>query len=156
MKKIFFALLTIALIGCEQKDTTPWVDLFNGENFDGWNIKGGEAKYTVRDNAIVGSTVHNTPNTFLTTDKMYGDFILEVDFKVDTTMNSGIQIRSNSYPNYYNGAVHGYQVEIDPSKRAWSAGIYDESRRGWLNPLKDNPEAQKAFKHEAILLAESL
>jgi len=42
--------------------------------------------------------------------------------------------------------VHGYQVEIDPSKRAWSAGIYDESRRGWLNTLEDNPKAQKAFK----------
>lgn len=61
-------------------------------------------------------------------------------------MNSGIQIRSNSYPYYMNGRVHGYQIEIDPSERAWSAGIYDEARRGWLNPLVDNPEAQKAFK----------
>lgn len=146
MRKLFFTLIVIVFIGCEQKDPTPWIPLFNGENLDGWNIKGGKAKYTIRDNAIVGSTVHNTPNTFLTTDKMYGDFILELDFKVDTTMNSGIQIRSNSYPNYHNGRVHGYQVEIDPSERAWSAGIYDEGRRGWLNPLKDNPAAQKAFK----------
>jgi len=61
-------------------------------------------------------------------------------------MNSGIQIRSNSFPHYRNGRVHGYQVEIDPSDRAWSAGIYDEARRGWLNPLDGNSEAQKAFK----------
>lgn len=147
-RKWLLLYLPLLLIGCAEtnKDNTPWVDLFNGENFDGWTIKGGKANYTVRNNAIVGSTVHNTPNTFLTTDKMYGDFILELDFLVDSTMNSGIQIRSNSYPHYYNGAVHGYQVEIDPSKRAWSAGIYDESRRGWLNPLKDNEAAQKAFK----------
>ena len=42
--------------------------------------------------------------------------------------------------------VHGYQVEIDPSKRAWSGGIYDEKRRKWLHTLENNPEAQKAFK----------
>ncbi|MCD6543610.1 MAG: DUF1080 domain-containing protein, partial [Flavobacteriaceae bacterium] len=78
--------------------------------------------------------------------KIYGDFILELDYKVDPSMNSGIQIRSNSFPYYNKGRVHGYQVEIDPSKRAWSAGIYDEARRGWLNTLEDNKDAQKAFK----------
>jgi len=41
--------------------------------------------------------------------------------------------------------VHGYQVEIDPSERAYSGGIYDEARRGWLNDLKDNEAARKAF-----------
>ena len=76
---------------------------------------------------------------------MYGDFILELDFKVDSSMNSGIQIRSNSVPNYRDGVVHGYQIEIDPSERAWSAGIYDEQRRGWLYPLTDNKKAQEAF-----------
>ncbi|QXP53860.1 DUF1080 domain-containing protein [Cellulophaga sp. HaHa_2_1] len=130
----------------EPKDDTPWISLFDGETLNGWNQKGGIAKYTVRDGAIVGSTVHDTPNTFLTSDKMYGDFILELDYKVDSSMNSGIQIRSNSFPNYRDGRVHGYQVEIDPSDRAWSGGIYDESRRGWLNPLDGNPAAQKAFK----------
>jgi hypothetical protein len=42
--------------------------------------------------------------------------------------------------------VHGYQVEIDPSKRGWTGGIYDESRRGWLYDLKKNEPARKAFK----------
>ena len=44
------------------------------------------------------------------------------------------------------GCVFGYQCEIDPSERAWSGGIYDESRRGWLNDLKDNEAGRKAFK----------
>ncbi len=61
-------------------------------------------------------------------------------------MNSGIQIRSESYPDYQNGRVHGYQVEIDPEPRAWSGGIYDEGRRGWLCDLKNNEPARKAFK----------
>ncbi|MHC4502438.1 MAG: 3-keto-disaccharide hydrolase [Planctomycetota bacterium] len=95
---------------------------------------------------VVGTTVKRTPNSFLCTKKHYSDFILELEFKVDPKLNSGVQIRSNSMQSYKNGRVHGYQVEIDPSKRAWSAGIYDEGRRGWLNNLKENEPARKAFK----------
>ncbi|MCM4156916.1 DUF1080 domain-containing protein [Gramella sp. AN32] len=154
MKNPFFynKILLIALVAlfvkCKEapQDDTPWINLFDGTSLNGWHQKGGDAEYTVREGTIVGSTVHDTPNSFLTTDKTYGDFILELDYKVDSTMNSGIQIRSNSYPYYKDGRVHGYQVEIDPSKRSWSGGIYDESRRGWLNTLENNPEAQKAFK----------
>ncbi len=90
----------------------------------------GNATYEVEDGIITGTTVADTPNTFLTTNEMYGDFIFEIEVKVDPVVNSGIQIRSNSFPYYRNGRVHGYQVEIDPSDRAWSGGIYDEARRG--------------------------
>lgn len=144
-------LLSLGLLlclGCRQepKEDAPWQDLFNGTDLSGFTQKGGQADYTVRDGAIVGSTVRDTPNSFLTTDRTYGDFILELDYLVDSTMNSGIQIRSHSYPWYMEGRVHGYQIEIDPSERAWSAGIYDEAARGWLVPLTDNPQAQQAFK----------
>ncbi|WP_158847965.1 DUF1080 domain-containing protein [Algibacter sp. L1A34] len=146
--KVLFIVLATVFLNCKEtpKDNTPWQALFDGETLNGWHQLGGKATYAVRDQSIIGTTVHNTPNSFLTSDKMYGDFILELDYKVDSTMNSGIQIRSNSFPDYRDGRVHGYQVEIDPSKRAWSAGIYDESRRGWLNTMENNPEAQKAFK----------
>ncbi|WP_431126492.1 3-keto-disaccharide hydrolase [Flagellimonas flava] len=143
-----FVLLGLCFTGCtdKDKDDTPWTYLFDGETLTGWNQKGGVATYEVRDGSIVGITKHDTPNSFMTTDKLYGDFILELEYLVDSTMNSGIQIRSNSFPYYLDGRVHGYQIEIDPSDRAWSAGIYDEGRRGWLNPLENNPEAQAAFK----------
>ncbi|OWW23640.1 hypothetical protein B4Q04_19310 [Zobellia sp. OII3] len=145
---VFLFMASGLLLSCEpEKEAIPYIDLFDGETLTGWTQKGGEAIYGVRDNAIVGTTVKNTPNSFMTTDKMYDDFILELDFKVDPSMNSGIQIRSNSFPYYMNGRIHGYQVEIDPSDRAWSAGIYDEARRGWLHPLADdNVKAKQAFK----------
>ncbi|MAJ38284.1 MAG: hypothetical protein CMC19_10340 [Flavobacteriaceae bacterium] len=141
-------LYGVLLVGCDLiTDQTPWITLFDGNSLEGWSQKGGEAKYTISDGEIVGTTVHNTPNSFLVTDSIYGDFILELEFLVDPSMNSGIQIRSESLPHYQNGRVHGYQVEIDPSERAWSAGIYDESRRGWLHPLDDqNTSAKSAFK----------
>lgn len=142
------SLLLAMVMGCNQKpnDQVPWSLLFDGETLKGWAQKGGNAQYGVRDGSIVGTTVYNTPNSFLTSEKMYDDFILELEYKVNPTMNSGIQIRSNSFPHYREGRVHGYQVEIDPSERAWSGGIYDEARRGWLFPLEEHPEARKAFK----------
>lgn len=145
-KSLFLLISAVILVNCTQKKESPWKNLIINNSLEGWSTKGGNATYKVIEGAIVGTTVPNTPNTFLTTNKMYGDFILEIDFKVNSHMNSGIQIRSNSLPEYKNGRVHGYQVEIDPSERAWSGGIFDESRRGWLADLEDNIPAKKAFK----------
>ncbi len=134
-----FNLVTIAQDG--------WTNLFNGKDLSGWEQLNGEAKYEVVDGMIVGSTVLNTPNSFLRTENIYSDFIFEVELLVAENMNSGIQFRSESKADYSNYRVHGYQCEVDPSERAWSAGVYDESRRGWLYPLGLNPEARNALKH---------
>ncbi|MEX2404667.1 MAG: DUF1080 domain-containing protein [Balneolales bacterium] len=123
-----------------------WQKLFNGQNLDGWEVLGGEAEYFIEDGAIVGEAVPNTPNSFLTTTEDYSDFILEYEVYLDNGLNSGVQIRSNSNPDYRDGRVHGYQVEIDPSDRAWTGGIYDEGRRGWLYPLSLNKQAGSAFR----------
>jgi type 1 glutamine amidotransferase len=143
-----FAVLLAALVcaGAASAARGDWQSLFDGKTLHGWVQRNGQAQYAVEDGAIVGTTVLNTPNSFLCTEKMYTDFILEVEFLVEAGMNSGIQIRSHSYKNYNNYRVHGYQVEIDTSTRAWSGGIYDEARRGWLFDLKDKPQAQAAFK----------
>ena len=147
MNLVGFVLIFI-LISCSRtnKDKRPWQYLFDGESLNTWSVVGGDATYTIVDGCIVGTSKLHTANTFLRSDKDYKDFILELDYKVDPKLNSGIQIRSNSIASYKNGRVHGYQIEIDPSKRAWSAGIYDEARRGWLYDLTDNMQAQKAFK----------
>lgn len=152
MKKINFRVISLAMLAAAclfqacNSQSGPGQNLFNGKNLDGWHQLNGHAKYTVEDGVIVGTTVFNTPNSFLCTDSTYGDFILDLDVKVDSTMNSGIQIRSESSADYNNYRVHGYQIEIDPSSRAWSGGVYDEARRGWLYPLTLNPGGQKAFK----------
>jgi len=123
-----------------------WTALFDGRSTAGWVQRGGKAVYTVEDGALVGRTVLDTPNSFLCPPTEHADFVLEFEVWVDPRLNSGVQIRSESRPDYRNGVVHGYQVEIDPSERAWSGGIYDEQRRGWLSSPKDDPAARKAFK----------
>ncbi|MFC6997009.1 3-keto-disaccharide hydrolase [Rufibacter roseus] len=123
-----------------------WTMLFNGKDLTGWKQVNGNATYRVEDGAIVGTTVMNSPNSFLAADKIYGDFILEFEVLLNNDLNSGVQFRSISDPAIMNGRVHGYQFELDPSDRKWTGGIYDEARRDWLYPLSLNPNAQSAFR----------
>jgi hypothetical protein len=136
------------IIGCSGgAPRDGWTYLFNGKDLTGWVQRNGQAEYKVENKGIVGVSKADTPNSFLCTEKDYGDFILEYEAKVDTALNSGVQIRSHSIPEYQNGRVHGYQVEIDATKRGWSGGIYDEARTGWLYPITPyNPAARTALK----------
>jgi len=145
-------ILIILLASCLASVTVAkpaWRTLFNGSDLTGWEQRGGDARYTVEGDTIVGTSVLNTPNSFLCTGQTYSDYILEYEFKVDPRLNSGVQIRSQCFDHptqvEWKGKqfkipanrVHGYQVEIDPDAnraRWWTAGIYDEARRGWLYP----------------------
>ena len=147
MKKFLsFIVLFVFIMSGIAVAQDGWTNLFNGKDLTGWEQLNGEAKYDVVDGMIVGTTVMNTPNSFIRTEKVYSDFVFEVELLVEENMNSGIQFRSESKADYNNYRVHGYQCEVDPSDRAWSAGIYDEARRGWLYPLTLNPDAQSALK----------
>lgn len=117
--------------------------LWDGTDLSGWVKTGGGATYRVEGDCIVGEAGPG-PNTFLRTGKSYGDFLLKLEARLDVPGNSGIQFRSHQREG--NGRVFGYQCEIDPSARAWTGGIYDEARRGWLFPLTDDPRARAAFR----------
>jgi hypothetical protein len=125
----------------------PWQNLFDGKTLSDWQQIGGTAEFVVDNGEIVGTSKADTPNSFLTTKRPYSDFILEFDVKVDEGLNSGVQFRSNSRKDYMDGRVHGYQVEIDTSARAYSGGIYDEARRAWMYPLSRNEAGRKAFRN---------
>ena len=146
---IVVGLLFLSVISCNTVDKQKndgWEKLFNGENLNGWKQLNGTAEYVVEDGAIVGITKSKSPNSFLCTEKMYGDFILEFEVLADTAVNSGVQFRSNSFKDHNNGRVHGYQFEIESTHRAFSGGIYDEAREGWLYPLSLNEKGRKAFQ----------
>lgn len=156
---VLIALFASSLCVVHAADPAP-VALFNGKDLTGWVQKGGKAKFEVQDGQIVGTTVPKTGNSFLCTEKAYANFILELEFKVDDGLNSGVQIRSHAGEEgstiNWNGkpltfplaTVHGLQVEIDPSERAWTAGVQYEGGgdKRWLNDLTNNEPARKAFK----------
>jgi hypothetical protein len=143
-------LAAVALVGLSALGVAAvaaddgWVSLFDGKTLKGWHQINGLAKYEAKDGTIVGSSVPNSPNSFLCTKKLYGDFELEFDVRCDAQLNSGCQIRSESRKDRDNGRVHGYQVEI--AVGGYSGAIYDEARRGiFLNDRKEPTPEQKAL-----------
>ena len=162
MPRITLLAATVVVVGAVSP-CLSFQPLFDGRTLNDFTQRGGTAKYEVVGGVIVGTSVPNTPNSFLCTKKHFSDFVLEYEFKVDPKLNSGVQVRSNAYDSETTvitstpsgekktikiapKRVHGYQIEIDPSDRAWTAGIYDEGRRGWLDDLGDNEPGRKAFR----------
>jgi hypothetical protein len=123
-----------------------WLELFDGKSLAGWKQLNGTASYAVEDGAIVGTTAKGSPNSFLCTERFFGDFELEFEVKLfDDELNSGVQIRSWSWPEHDKARVHGYQVEVSTNGEA--GFVYDEARRGWLTTDRDDPRARAAFVH---------
>ena len=151
LRLAYLSVLALMLTGCaaaSRAEGDGWIMLFSGKDLAGWEQLNGTAKYEAKDAMIVGTSVPKSPNSFLCTKQKYGDFQLEFEVKVDKALNSGVQIRSESKPDYQNGRVHGYQVEI--AVGGFSGGIYDESRRNkFLNAEKPTDEIRALLKENA-------
>ena len=136
-------MFAFALTGFAKDKYRP---IFDGKTLKGWTQRNGTATYRVEDNAIVGKTKEGSPNSFLCTDKLYGDFDLKFEVKVDNGLNSGVQIRSQTKDSP-KGRVNGPQVEIEMSGEngAESGYIYGEAAGGWMTPA-DKRKPHKHFK----------
>ncbi|MGJ8695853.1 MAG: 3-keto-disaccharide hydrolase [Verrucomicrobiaceae bacterium] len=122
--------------------------LIKGNTLDGWSIKGSKANFTVEKGEVIGSATNLKGNSFLCTEKTYGDFIYTFQFKFDNLKgNSGCMFRGLVNEK---GRVNGYQCEGDNTPRAWTAGLYDEARRGWLFPKKSNEEHMAQFTKQGL------
>lgn len=142
MQRIALAsvLLAVAVTTVVRADDPGFVDLFNGKNLDGWSQRNGTATYRVEDNTIVGKTSEGSPNSFLCSNKLYGDFELTFEVKVDPRLNSGVQIRSQSIGDKPEGRVNGPQVEI--SLDGMAGYVYGEAAGGWMTPDADRKPHQ--------------
>lgn len=139
-------MITAGWLASSANAQEGWTNMFDGKSTRGWKKLNGTAAFVVENDCITGISTPGTPNTFLTTGMEYTNFILEFEMKLDSGLNTGVQIRSHSVDTYENGRVHGLQVEGDDSRRAWSGGIYDEARKGWRYPLEYNPAAKSAYR----------
>ncbi len=126
-----------------------WTNLI-GDDLSNWEIKQGSAEFEINNGVITGTSLLNSPSTYLGTKEFYSDFILEFEVFVEAGLNSGVQFRSLNYPDQKK-FVYGYQIELEANNpernRMWTGGIYDQSRRSiFLYPLSVNPIARSAFK----------
>jgi len=136
-RKTFLLLISlISLSTLTIASGNRWVKLFNGKNLDGWIQKNGTATYRVENGAIIGKTGKKSPNSFLCTEKEFGDFELKLEVKlINNELNSGIQIRSkteNPGSDQKYGKVNGPQVEIEGG--GLSGYIYAEAFNKWITP----------------------
>lgn len=147
----FLAVVAVPLLGAASvpaiaQAQQQWSDITPRAGLAGWHTAGGKATFSVTNGELVGRAAAGKANSWLVSDALYGDFILEFEAKTDQVLNSGVMVRGQSRPDYRDGVVHGYQAEIDPSARGWSGGIYDEQRRQWLYTLGRNDAARRAFR----------
>ena len=134
-------MLSSCLIGGEK----GWVNLFNGKDLSGW-----ENPYDWGEASVVDGMIELVGNKkfFLSSKKEYTNFEFTAEVKLPKgKANSGFLFRSQRKPN---GQMFGYQAEVDGAERRWSGGLYDEGRRGWIQPIKpvDDPRNAKTWTEE--------
>lgn len=147
-----FISLSMA-VGCAHIPTsapiedTRWADLFDGQSLAGWQQVNGTAPYHIENGAIRGTNVLDSPNSFLATTASYSDFVLEFQSRSFGNANSGLQFRTEAAPGTWSGVI-GYQLDIDPTQRRWTGGIYHEGVHLWRHSMARNPACQAAYQHE--------
>jgi hypothetical protein len=136
MKYVLPAIVIVALFAF----ATPsgFKKLFNGKNLSGWKIHGTE-KWYVDNGELVCESGPDKQYGYLSTDKQYYNFLLELEFKLEANGNSGVFFRSGIDGT----TINGWQVEVAPPDHN-SGGIYESYGRGWL--IKPLPENEKALK----------
>lgn len=108
--------------------------IFNGKNLDGWVIHGTE-KWYVEKGLLVCESGPDKQYGYLSTEKDYYNFDLEVQFRQAANGNSGVFFRST----FEGTKVSGWQVEVAPPNHD-TGGIYESYGRGWLVQIPDEQE----------------
>ena len=135
MKKLYLIIIcSLTLFGLKAQNN----EIFNGKNLRGWKIHGSE-KWYVQKGQLVCESGPEGKYGYLSTEKLYNDFILSLEFKQESDGNSGVFFRST----IEGIKISGWQVEVAPPKKN-TGGIYESYGRGWL--IKPNPSKDRVLR----------
>ena len=135
MKKLCLIIIcSLTLFGLKAQKN----EIFNGKNLRGWKIHGTE-KWYVQKGQLVCESGPEGKYGYLSTEKLYNDFILSLEFKQESDGNSGVFFRST----IEGIKISGWQVEVAPPKKN-TGGIYESYGRGWL--IKPNPSKDRVLR----------
>src|SRR5262249_50355847 len=109
-------------------DREGFEPLFNGRDLSGWQVnEGGDMAKWGAENGVL--YVNGAGGGWLMTEKEYGDFIVELEYKVPKNGNSGVALRS---PMKGDPAYVGMEIQIldDPNWKnlrptQFTGSIYD-------------------------------
>jgi hypothetical protein len=135
MKYIFLLLVIFA---CNTGFSQKFKKIFNEKDLTGWTAHGTE-KWYVQKGELVCESGPDKQYGYLSTNKNYKNFILQLDFKQEANGNSGVFIRSGIEGT----KISGWQVEVAPPNHN-TGGIYESYGRGWL--IKPDPAHEKHLK----------
>jgi hypothetical protein len=127
---VFLLMFSVSQIADAQKSKS----IFNGKNLDGW-VKHGTEKWYVEDGLLICESGPDKAYGYLSTEKNYNNFELEVEFQQEANGNSGVFFRST----FEGTKVSGWQVEVAPPNHD-TGGIYESYGRGWLVQIPDEKE----------------
>jgi hypothetical protein len=111
-----FGLMSLPLFAAEHPDTKDWKNLFATDLSN--SVEPG--KWVMKDGVLVAKD-HET----LWTKDSYGDFILDLEFKVEKEANSGVFLRSSDIRNVLKALEIQVHESTDGSRVGMVGGIYD-------------------------------
>lgn len=133
-----FLILLFPIIMSADIPSSGFKKIFNGKDLSGWTVHGTE-KWYVENGELVCESGPDKQYGYLSTNKSYNNFILQLKFKQEANGNSGVFIRSGIEGT----KISGWQVEVAPPNHN-TGGIYESYGRGWL--IKPKPEDEKNLK----------
>lgn len=113
MKTLIGLLFAVGVSGADlnaltaQEKSQGWKLLFDGKTLTGWHADNG-SQWKVADGAMVPS---GDTAGYLSSDEVYRDLALKIDFRCPENTNSGVFVRAPSGPG-------GYEVQIWASQPA--------------------------------------
>lgn len=157
MKKSSLAIFLLmgALVACSTPGSREAKTLFNGRNLAGWVVMHG-GEWTVENGVLIGrngtnwSTNPEKSGSWLSTEKQYGNFILELEYAINQGGNSGTFFRS---AHEKNPAFTGYEMQVvadqgrQPTKGS-AGSLYD------VVPAKKNMSKPAGEWNQVKIVAE--
>lgn len=111
-----------------------WQKIFDGKTLNGWEKKavhgGNGGEWTVEGGAFVANQEKDHKGGLLGTVKKYSDFEIELEFKVDNPVDTGLFLRTRD-----DGM--GYQITIDYHDKGFIGSLYAPAEGGFIQQNKN-------------------
>ncbi len=136
LQSIFIILITLALAlsGAMASPEETWQKLFDGKSMNGWRLMavhgGNGGVWTVENGALVADQEKDHKGGLLGTERKFSDFEIELEFKVDYPVDTGLFLRTRD-----DGM--GYQITIDHRDGGFIGSLYAPAEGGFIQQNKD-------------------
>ena len=120
----FITMIGVFVVGCagsqstqqprQEENTSQWINLFNGDNLDGWTMAGPGSFEVQEDQSML---TQGGMGLLYYSDRAFEDFVLEFDWKAATdSANSGVFLRfPEKTDDPWYAVENGYEIQIDGS-----------------------------------------